>query len=143
MLLPTSPLAEFYPLEFESDLNGKKHDWEAVVLIPFIDEGRLLAAMLPCEAQLSLEERERNRHGPMYVYKYSTVAQGPMPAYPPLRALPVLYCTEVAKWSHEIAVNLPYSVCIELPNAARTVFFPGFPTMQHLPFDVSDAGTHA
>eukprot|EP00099_Drosophila_melanogaster_P014639 NP_523408.2 pacman, isoform A [Drosophila melanogaster] len=135
MLLPTSPLAEFYPLEFESDLNGKKHDWEAVVLIPFIDEGRLLAAMLPCEAQLSLEERERNRHGPMYVYKYSTVAQGPMPAYPPLRALPVLYCTEVAKWSHEIAVNLPYSVCIELPNAARTVFFPGFPTMQHLPFD--------
>ncbi|XP_032580965.1 5'-3' exoribonuclease 1 [Drosophila sechellia] len=135
MLLPSSPLADFYPLEFESDLNGKKHDWEAVVLIPFIDERRLLNAMLPCEAQLSLEERERNQHGPMYVYKYSPEAQGTMPECPPLKALPVLYCSEVAKWSHEIAVNLPYSVCIELPNAARKVFFPGFPTMQHLPFD--------
>ncbi|XP_039227634.1 5'-3' exoribonuclease 1 isoform X2 [Drosophila yakuba] len=135
MLLASSPLAEFYPLEFESDLNGKKHDWEAVVLIPFIDERRLLAAMLPCEAQLSLAERERNRHGPMYLYNYSAEAQGPMPAHPPLRALPELYCTEVAKWSREIALNLPHSVCVELPNAARHVFFPGFPTMQHLPFD--------
>ncbi|XP_026838294.1 5'-3' exoribonuclease 1 [Drosophila erecta] len=135
MVLPSSPLAEFYPLEFESDLNGKKHDWEAVVLIPFIDEGRLLAAMLPCEEQLSLAERERNRHGPMYLYNYSAEAQGPMPSHPPLKALPELYCTEVAKWSREIALNLPHSVCVEQPNAARHVFFPGFPTMQHLPFD--------
>ncbi|KAI8034695.1 hypothetical protein M5D96_012518 [Drosophila gunungcola] len=135
MLLPSSPLAEFYPLEFESDLNGKKHDWEAVVLIPFIDERRLLSAMVPCEALLTNSERERNRHGPMYVYNHSAESQGPMAGHPPLRALPHLYCTEVAKWSREIALNLPHSVCVELPNAARHVFFPGFPTMQHLPFD--------
>ncbi|XP_016995150.3 5'-3' exoribonuclease 1 [Drosophila takahashii] len=135
MLQPSSPLAEFYPLEFDSDLNGKKHDWEAVVLIPFIDERRLLAAMRNCESLLTEEERERNRHGPMYLYNHSTESQGPMEQQPPLRALANLFCTEVAKWSREIALNLPHSVCVELPNAARHVFFPGFPTMQHLPFD--------
>ena len=33
-----SELIEYYPENFETDLNGKKHDWEAVVLLPFIDE---------------------------------------------------------------------------------------------------------
>jgi 5'-3' exoribonuclease 1 len=40
-----SPILDFYPLEFEQDLNGKKQEWEAVVKIPFIDEKRLLKAM--------------------------------------------------------------------------------------------------
>ena len=40
-----SPILDFYPTEFESDLNGKKQEWEAVVKIPFIDEVRLLKAM--------------------------------------------------------------------------------------------------
>lgn len=33
-----SPLVDYYPEEFRTDLNGKQQDWEAVVLIPFIDE---------------------------------------------------------------------------------------------------------
>jgi 5'-3' exonuclease len=33
-----SPIFHFYPSEFKTDLNGKKQEWEAVVLIPFIDE---------------------------------------------------------------------------------------------------------
>ena len=33
-----SPIKDFYPEEFEADLNGKMQKWEAVVLIPFIDE---------------------------------------------------------------------------------------------------------
>lgn len=40
-----SPIIDFYPLEFELDLNGKKQDWEAIVKIPFIDSERLLKAM--------------------------------------------------------------------------------------------------
>ena len=42
---PNSPILDFYPLEFELDLNGKKQDWEAIVKIPFIDQDRLLKAM--------------------------------------------------------------------------------------------------
>src|ERR1700731_4459622 len=42
---PNSPIIDFYPTEFEQDMNGKKQEWEAVVKIPFIDESRLLEAM--------------------------------------------------------------------------------------------------
>ena len=45
---PNSSILDFYPQDFEQDLNGKKQDWEAVVKIPFIDEERLLRAM-KCE----------------------------------------------------------------------------------------------
>ncbi len=38
MIDPTSPIIDFYPTDFMTDLNGKKNDWEAVVLIPFINE---------------------------------------------------------------------------------------------------------
>lgn len=33
-----SKLIDYYPADFETDLNGKKQEWEAIVLIPFIDE---------------------------------------------------------------------------------------------------------
>jgi 5'-3' exoribonuclease 1 len=45
MIDANSPILDFYPTEFEQDLNGKKADWEAIVKIPFIDEKRLLKAM--------------------------------------------------------------------------------------------------
>ena len=44
-----SSILDFYPQEFEQDLNGKKQDWEAIVKIPFIDQDRLLKAMA-CES---------------------------------------------------------------------------------------------
>nr|AAH55175.1 Zgc:63635 protein [Danio rerio] len=33
----SSPIVEYYPQDFKTDLNGKQQEWEAVVLIPFID----------------------------------------------------------------------------------------------------------
>lgn len=44
MLGEHSPLKAFYPDTFEIDMNGKKSPWEAVVLLPFIDEKLLLKA---------------------------------------------------------------------------------------------------
>jgi 5'-3' exoribonuclease 1 len=38
MLSENSPVIDYYPVDFETDLNGKQQEWEAVVLIPFIDE---------------------------------------------------------------------------------------------------------
>lgn len=66
-----SPIIEYYPLDFQTDLNGKKQDWEAVVLIPFINEQRLLSAMKPCQELLSEDEKNRNKFGPMLVYSFS------------------------------------------------------------------------
>lgn len=63
MTSPESPIIDFYPETFEQDLNGKKQSWHAVVLLPFIDQSRLLAAVKPIHAQLSERERFRNTIG--------------------------------------------------------------------------------
>ncbi|KAH9481103.1 5'-3' exoribonuclease 1 [Psilocybe cubensis] len=68
---PNSPILDFYPLEFEQDLNGKKQDWEAIVKIPFIDEARLLKAMASREHRLTKEEVERNSRGTSTIFRYN------------------------------------------------------------------------
>ena len=41
----SSPIIKYYPVDFKTDLNGKRQEWEAVVLIPLIDEKSLIAGM--------------------------------------------------------------------------------------------------
>lgn len=36
--MDNSEIIDYYPPDFKTDLNGKQQEWEAVVLIPFIDE---------------------------------------------------------------------------------------------------------
>ena len=67
---PTSPIIDFYPADFEQDLNGKKQDWEAIVKIPFIDEKRLLATMSKRASRLTDEERARNSFGSSWRFIY-------------------------------------------------------------------------
>uniref|UniRef100_A0A8C3AX42 5'-3' exoribonuclease 1 n=1 Tax=Cyclopterus lumpus TaxID=8103 RepID=A0A8C3AX42_CYCLU len=67
-----SPIIEYYPLDFQTDLNGKQQEWEAVVLIPFIDERCLLAAMDPFNDKMTKEEKGRNRHTECAVYSYDS-----------------------------------------------------------------------
>lgn len=59
----TSPIINFYPHEVEVDMNGKTATWEAVVLLDFVDENKLLEALKPIEAKLSPEETKRNSFG--------------------------------------------------------------------------------
>ena len=70
MTNPKSPIIDFYPRDFELDMNGKKMDWEAVVKIPFIDQDRLLSAMAPLNDKLSDDEKMRNEFGVTLKFTY-------------------------------------------------------------------------
>ena len=76
MLHPSSPLTPYYPSDFESDANGKRQSWEAIVQIPFID-GQILQDTVQQildadEADdgglLTAAERRRNRRGQEHVF---------------------------------------------------------------------------
>ena len=41
--LATGPLKEYFPDDFDIDLNGRTLPWEAAILIPFADEELFLA----------------------------------------------------------------------------------------------------
>lgn len=58
-----SAILDFYPSNFEIDMNGKKMAWQGVALLPFIDEKRLLAALEDPYGRLSDEEHRRNAFG--------------------------------------------------------------------------------
>ena len=62
MLSSSSPVFDAYPNDFSIDLNGKRAEWEAVALLPFIDEVRLLGATKAIDASEGLTEAERARN---------------------------------------------------------------------------------
>eukprot|EP00122_Pirum_gemmata_P005997 Pgem_evm1s5481 len=55
MTNPTSEIIDFYPNDFKLDMNGKKNDWEAVILLSFLEEKRLLKAIQPDSARNELK----------------------------------------------------------------------------------------
>jgi len=58
-----SEIIDFYPEEFEIDLNGKKMAWQGVALLPFIEMPRLLAAVEKKYPLLSADDTARNTVG--------------------------------------------------------------------------------
>ncbi|KAI8227427.1 Neurofibromin [Colletotrichum sp. SAR 10_86] len=63
MLNEDSEVIDFYPTDFEIDLNGKKMAWQGVALLPFIEMSRLLAAVEKKYPLLSAADRARNGVG--------------------------------------------------------------------------------
>ncbi|VDD92658.1 unnamed protein product [Enterobius vermicularis] len=123
MLDESSPIYDFYPREFLTDLNGKKNDWEAVVLIPFIEEKRLLEAVATKTARLTEEERLRNSHGPHLLFTTDFENPARLDSSIP----EVLESMENCVAKSQIVYGL-------LPGVHLDVYFPGFPTTKHIPY---------
>lgn len=132
MLDPNSKIVEYYPQDFETDLNGKKQEWEALVLIPFIDEHLLIDAMSECNDNLTECEKGRNIHGPMLQYDHCAEDQGPLPECMGQPMIGHVFCKETRVDRADIQVNEDRLVLGPCPNAAKHAYFPGFPTMRHL-----------
>ena len=75
MLDPNSPVYDAFPAGFELDQNGKRNEWEAIALLPFIDERRLLAAVGAIDESTELTATERARNVRTYDLYY-TAPQG-------------------------------------------------------------------
>ena len=132
MINPDSPIFEFYPKDFVSDLNGKQQEWEAVVLIPFIEEIKLKEAIQPLFARLTTEEKSRNKHGPMMAYTFSKESLG---TYHAPQYFPIIernFATGQEIWRKEWEVPIDQLQKGLMPSVRLDVYFPGFPTLKHI-----------
>ncbi|XP_061099695.1 5'-3' exoribonuclease 1 isoform X2 [Conger conger] len=131
MMSEGSPIIEYYPLDFKTDLNGKQQEWEAVVLIPFIDEKRLLAAMEPYTPLMSADEKARNRHTECALYRFDGELEysysSPLPELFPH----VLHCHVRQTPIPMDAWHVPIGTVVKRAEAG-SLYFCGFPTLQHI-----------
>ena len=63
-----SEIIDFYPKDFKLDVNGKRFAWQGVMLLPFIEEDRLLAAIEDKVSRLNQDEVLRNSPGETFLY---------------------------------------------------------------------------
>lgn len=137
MIDPLSKIIDYYPVDFETDLNGKKQEWEALVLIPFINENRLIDAMNDCNDNLTENERNRNIHGPMIQFDYCAVDQGSAQETYGFPMIGHIFCKETFIERSALHVQDENLVLGPCPGALKDAYFPGFPTMRHLKHTVS------
>ena len=134
MTSPSSPIIDFYPRDFELDMNGKKMDWEAVVKIPFIDQKRLLDAIATREHLLSPEERARNGFGASMKFTYSPDISYVYPSSLPgiFPDLPYCHCIENTFDMPVMDGLEPYAGLVDGVKLGRSALA-GFPSLKTLP----------
>lgn len=127
-----SPIIEYYPADFKTDLNGKQQEWEAVVLIPFIDEKLLLQAMEPGNKCLTEEERNRNRHSECLKYWYDSEMEfgysSPwLEKFPNINRCQARFQTiSLDAWHVDMSHNKITKV------DKNVLYFCGFPSLKHI-----------
>lgn len=126
-----SPIIDYYPDDFRTDLNEKKQEWEAIVLIPFINENKLIDAMTPHNSELTPEELQRNGHGPMHIITYTEENLGVVKApdfFPSIESHALMVTIDPEE------IDVPNDKLVKgLANGVRLhVYYCGFPTMQHV-----------
>ncbi|KAJ5708918.1 hypothetical protein N7493_010252 [Penicillium malachiteum] len=142
MTSPDSPIIDFYPRDFDLDMNGKKMEWEAVVKIPFIDEKRLLDALKTREKYLTPDEQARNGFGTSLKFTYSPDVNFVYPSSMPgvFPDLPNCHCIENIFDLPTMDGLIPYHGLmdgVQLGDAALA----GFPSLKTLP-SVGQLGFH-
>ena len=102
------------------------------MLIPFIDEARLISAMAPLLPKMTADEVSRNSHGPMFVgtFVFESVGRVCAPEYfPPVeKSHCAVSLVEREEWEvprHRLRKGLMEGVKLD-------VYFPGFPTLKHI-----------
>ncbi|XP_077472097.1 5'-3' exoribonuclease 1 isoform X2 [Stigmatopora argus] len=126
-----SPIIEYYPVDFKTDLNGKQQEWEAVVLIPFIDERCLLAAMDLCNSKLTKEENARNHHTECGLYTYDHEKDFTYNSTLPQLFPNILHCQAREEKIPMDAWHVPLNrICRSVDRSA--LYFCGFPTLHHI-----------
>lgn len=134
MISAESPVREFYPEDFEVDMDGKKNPWEAVVLLDFIDEARLReaeAAQCPAH-KLTSSEVQRNQFGALLHHSYDPAATETYLSCNPEIGLPdILHCsTRLVEQPFSLAPGEYFKSCLmegtEYPIA-------GYPSLSALP----------
>lgn len=68
MLTDDSEIIDFYPIDFDVDVKGKRFAWLGEVILPFIDGDRLRRAISKLESSLTDEERQRNQNGYIVIF---------------------------------------------------------------------------
>ena len=137
MVNSDSPLLHFYPEDFQLDQNEKKQDWEAIVLLPFIDEQLLLNSIQKYYSILDTNEQNRNQHKASLAFKSSSTLYPTTdllannPHFPPLK--------------QTCAVATEYPVDFYRPPGLRfkygrfdenhMIHFPKFPVLNVLPYE--------
>ena len=146
-----SPILDFYPRDFERDMNGKKREWEAVVKIPFIDENRLLRAMermYRCcrnylllinhqakEHRLTEEERRRNDLGTTLCFSFHPESPTVYPSSLP-GVFPTLHRCQCAAKPYDLptldGLHLVQGLCDGVLLGAESLAgFPSLKTISH------------
>ncbi len=136
MIDAESPLLHFYPEDFLLDQNEKKQDWEAIVLLPFIEEQLLLNSITKYYTHLDANEQIRNQHLPSVCFKTSSTFHPASnilannPYFPSLQQTRAI-CTE-----YPIDYYRPDGLTFKHGrfDENQMIHFPKFPVLNVLPY---------